>query len=72
MCAHLDRLLKLQIQLRMCSALQFRQQAVDLNSDNPSAIKLFVLTQAALIEKGHTQKQAYKIVEEEFSKAMTG
>jgi len=52
--------------------LQFRQQAVDLNSDNPSAIKLFVLAQAALIEKGHTQKQAYKIVEEEFSKAMTG
>jgi len=52
--------------------LQFRQQAVDLNSDNPSAIKLFVLAQAALIEKGHTQNQAYKIVEEEFSKAMTG
>ncbi|DBB11279.1 hypothetical protein WJX82_004296 [Trebouxia sp. C0006] len=51
---------------------QFRQQAVDLNSDNPSAIKLFVLAQAALIEKGHTQKQAYKIVQDEFSKAMTG
>ncbi|KAL0042861.1 hypothetical protein WJX79_001748 [Trebouxia sp. C0005] len=51
---------------------QFRQQVVDLNSDNPSAMKLFVLAQAALIEKGHTQKQAYKVVEEEFSKAMTG
>ncbi|DBB04284.1 hypothetical protein WJX77_006582 [Trebouxia sp. C0004] len=51
---------------------QFRQQALDLNSDNPSAIKLFVLAQAALIEKGHTKSQAYNIVEEEFSKAMTG
>lgn len=70
MCAHLDGLLK--CSLKWCSALQFRQQAVDLNSDNPSAIKLFVLAQAALIEKGHTQKQAYKIVQDEFSKAMTG
>lgn len=53
-------------------ALQFRQAAVDLNSENPSAIKLFVLTQAALIEKGHSRKEAYQIVEDEFKKAMAG
>ena len=51
---------------------QFRQQPLDLNSENPSAIKLFVLTQAALMEKGHSSKAAYKIVESEFSKAMAG
>lgn len=53
-------------------ALQFRQAAVDLNSENPSAIKLFVLTQAALIEKGHSRKEAYQIVEDEFNKAVAG
>ena len=53
-------------------AMQFRQQPVDLNSENPSAIKLFVLTQAALIEQGHNRKDAYDIVESEFQEAMTG
>ena len=60
------------ISLSLFHAMQFRQQPVDLTSENPSAIKLFVLTQAALIEQGHNRKDAYDIVESEFQKAMTG
>ena len=52
--------------------LQYRQHPLDLNSDNPSPMKLFVLTQAALMEKGHGRKEAYNIVEAEFNKAMGG
>ena len=55
-----------------CLLLQFRQQPVDLTSESPSAIKLFVLTQAALMEQGHSRKDAYSIVETEFNKAMAG
>ena len=50
--------------------LQYRQHPLDLNSDNPSPMKLFVLAQAALMEKGHGRKEAYNIVEAEFNKAM--
>lgn len=52
--------------------LQYRQYPLDLNSDNPSPMKLFVLAQAALMEKGHGRKEAYHIVEAEFNKAMGG
>ena len=52
--------------------LQFRQQPLDLNAENPSPMKLFVLTQAALMEKGHSRKAAYNIVEAEFNKALAG
>lgn len=53
-------------------ALQFRQHPLDLNSDNPSPMKLFVLAQAALMEKGHSRRTAYNIVEAEFNKALAG
>lgn len=52
--------------------MQFRQQPLDLNSDNPSPMKLFVLAQAALMEKGHSRKAAYNIVEAEFNNALAG
>ena len=52
--------------------LQYRQYPLDLNSDSPSPMKLFVLAQAALMEKGHGRKEAYNIVEAEFNKAMGG
>lgn len=32
-------------------------------------MKLFVMTQAALMEQGHSQRAAYKLVEEEFRKS---
>ncbi|KAL3153323.1 hypothetical protein ABBQ38_011667 [Trebouxia sp. C0009 RCD-2024] len=51
---------------------EFRQHPLDLNSDNPSPMKLFVLAQAALMEKGHSRRTAYNIVEAEFNKALAG
>ena len=53
----------------LVAPVQFLQQPLDLNSEQPPAIKLFVMAQVALMEQGHNRKTAYKLVEEHFRKS---